>query len=152
ARPSVRGPRPSWRATPARSASVTTGGSMTRRMLPAPPLRNVLDDEVVLAGPDVTERPRLGGEGGIGRGVLELLLERGLLLLQLSHRRELGRTLRARIEVVVQRPVVEEADEHERTYREPATGNPSSEAPAALLPRGHPVRARRRKPRRGGHS
>src|SRR5262245_18714241 len=100
---------------------------MTRRMLPAPPLRDVLDDEVVLAGPDVTERPRLGGESGIGRGVLELLLERGLLLLQLSHRRELGSTLRARIEVIVQRPVVEEADKRQRTHREPATGNRATE-------------------------
>src|SRR4051812_46370341 len=110
---------------------------MTPSMLPAPPLRDVLDDEEVLAGADVAERPRLGGEGSVRRRVPEPLLEHDLLPLQLLDRRELDRSLRARGEVVVQRPVVEEADEHERAHREPAASDRSTEAPAALLPRSH---------------
>src|SRR6476660_2871729 len=117
----MRGSRPSWRATTARSVSVTTAGSMTCSMLPAQPLRDVLDDEQVLAGAHVAEGPRLGRESGIRRRVPEALLELGPLPLQLVHRLHLGGALRARVEVVVQRPVVEKADEHERAHREPAT-------------------------------
>src|SRR5258705_8332559 len=123
---------------------------MPPSMLPAPPLRDVLDDEEVLAGADVAECPRLGGEGSVRRRMPEALLERDLLPLQLPHGRELGRSLRARGEVVVQRPVVEEADEHERAHREPAPGDRSTKAPA-LLPRSHAARVLRRGPRARGH-
>src|SRR5579884_1926320 len=116
---------------------------MTPSMLPAPPLRNVLDDEEVLARPDVAERSRLRRERSQRRRVGEPPFERRLLLLQLPHRLPLDRALRASIEVVVQRPVVEEPDEQKRADSQPSAGDTSSGAAAALLPRGHPVRVLR---------
>jgi len=109
-------------------------------MLPAPPLRDVLDDEEVLARPDIAEHPRLAGEDGERRRTPETPLERRLLLPQLPNGRDPDRTLRARVEVIVERPVVEEPYEQERPDREPAASDWSTEAPAALLPRSHPAR------------
>src|SRR5438034_3094641 len=123
---------------------------MTPSMLPAPPPRDVLDDEEVLAGADVAERPRLGGEGGVRRRMPEPLLERDLLPLQLPHGRELDRSLRACVEVVVQRPVVEEPHQHECAHREPAPCDGSTKARAALLPRSHAARVLRRAARSCG--
>ena len=123
---------------------------MTRYMLPATPLRDVLDDEEVLAGAHIAERPRRGRERSIRGRVPEALLERGLLPLQLSHGRQLHRALRAGIEVVVQRAVVEKPDEHEHGYRQPATGDGSAETPAACSSRSHPAGVLRRFPRSCG--
>src|SRR5436305_6691973 len=106
---------------------------MTGRMLPALPLRDVLDDEEVLARPDVAERPRLAREDSQRRRPPQPLLEPGLLQLQLPHGLELDRALRARVEVVVQRPVIEESDEHERSDREPAACHRSTDPPARPL-------------------
>ena len=108
--------------------------------MPAPPGRNVLDDEEVFPGPDVAERPRLGGERGERRGVAETLLEGGLLLPQLLHRCDPDSALGAGVEIVVQWSVVEEPNEQERTDREPSAGNGATETPAALLPCSHPAR------------
>src|SRR5438552_595485 len=79
-------------------------------------------------------------------------LEHRLLLPQLSHCLQLHRVLGARIDVVVQRPVVEEADQHERAHREPATGDRSTEAPAALPGRSHPARVLQQAPRSCGEA
>src|SRR5262250_2938563 len=112
---------------------------MTLCMLPAPPPRDVLDDEEVLTRTYIAERPRRGRERGKRRRVLESLLETRLLLLQLPHRRDPGGPLRTSVEVVVERPVIEEPHEHERTHREPTARDGSTHHPAAaLLPRGHP--------------
>src|SRR5438874_1088012 len=89
-------------------------------ILPAPPLRDVLDDEEVLAGTDVSEQPHLRSERGRRRRLTELPLESRLLAVQLRELGEPLRTLPARVEVVVQRPVVEEPDEDENSDREPA--------------------------------
>src|SRR5262249_58887036 len=98
----VRGWGPGGGATTARSASVTTGGSMTSSMLPAPPLRDVLDDEQVLARTHVAEGTRRGRERGQRRGVGEPLLETRLLPLQLPDGGDPGGALRASIDIVVQ--------------------------------------------------
>src|SRR5579884_53425 len=120
-------------------------------MMPAPPLRNVLDDVEVLSRPDVAESPRLGREGGQRGSVLQTPLERGLLPLQPPHGRDAGGALRPRVEVVVQRPVVEEPDQDERRHREPATRDRTTDTPAASLPRSHPAAFLRRAPRSCGY-
>src|SRR5690348_2272915 len=97
---------------------------MTFSMLPAPPLRNVLDDVEVLAGADLAERP---------------------------HRRDPGRPLRAGVDVVVQRPVVEQPDEHESSDRKPAARDLSTRAPATFPARSHPRRVLRRAARSCGY-
>src|SRR5437763_6637605 len=104
---------------------------MTTSMLPAPPLRDVLDDEHVLARADVAERAGLAQEDGRRGRPAHPPPERRLLLLELLDGGEPDRPLRARVEVVVQRPVVEKADEQERSDGEPATCHRSSDAPAA---------------------
>src|SRR2546423_7072766 len=123
---------------------------MTRSMLPAEPLWNVLDDEEVLARLDIAERPRLAREDCERRRPPQASLERRLLLLQVPHGHEPVRTLRPRAEVVVQRPVVEKPDEHERSDREPAARAGSAETPAAGLSRGHPAGVLRPRPRSSG--
>ena len=115
-------------------------------MLPALPLWDVLDDEEVLTRTYVAERPRRGRQGGKRGCVLEPLLEPGLLLLQLVHGRDPDGALRPRLEVVVQRPVVEKRNEGKRPDRKPATGDGSSNTPAALLP-GHSAGVLRPVPR-----
>ena len=115
-------------------------------MLPALPLRDVLDDEEVLTGPDVAQRPGLPHDDGQRPGSVEPTQERELLLLQLVHGRDPNGTLRPRLEVVVQGPVVEKRNEGERPDRKPATGDGSSNTPAALLP-GHSAGVLRPVPR-----
>ena len=108
-------------------------------MLPSPPLRDVLDDEEVLAGSDVAERPRFLHEHRERRSPLELLLKLCVLLLQLPHRRDPNRALRARVDEVVQRPVVQKPDEEQSSNREPAARDGAADAPAMLLLRSHPA-------------
>jgi len=115
-------------------------------MLPALPLWDVLDDEEVLTRPDVAQRPGLAHDHGDGPGPVEPTQERGLLLLQLVHGRDPDGALRPRLEVVVQRPVVEKRNEGKRPNRKPATGDGSSNTPAALLP-GHSAGVLRPVPR-----
>src|SRR5262245_54231680 len=90
-----------------------------RLILPAPPLLDVLHDEEVLAGTDVAEEPLLGRQRRRRRRLPELPLEGRLLALELLDLREPLGTLRARREVVMQRPVVEEPHEDENGDRDP---------------------------------
>src|SRR5579884_3302777 len=120
-RRNARGSRPSWRATTARSASLLV--DTARRMLLAPPLREVLDDEQVLARTDVAEHSRLRREDCVRRRPLQPPLQRVPLLLQPAHGRGLRGLLRMGGHVGAQRLVVEERDERERAKAEPAAGD-----------------------------
>ena len=118
-------------------------------MLPALPLRDVLDDEEVLARPDVPERPGFAHDYGKRPCAAQPVLQRGLLLLQLPHRRDPDGALRSGLEVVVQRPVVEQRDERQGRHREPTAGGRTSNTPTALL-RSHSAEVLRLKPRSFG--
>src|SRR5262245_33938299 len=73
----ARGSRPSCRTT--RSRSVATA----RGILPTPPLRDVLDEEQVLAGMDEAEESLLCRQRRRRSGLAELPLECRLLTLEL---------------------------------------------------------------------
>src|SRR5947209_4297581 len=99
---------------------------MAAAILPAPPLRDVLDDEEMLARADVAEQPRLGGDRRRRPGVAELPPEHRVLTFELRDLGDPGRPLRARGTVVVERPVVEERDEEKDGERERAAPSQQS--------------------------
>jgi hypothetical protein len=102
-------------------------------MLPAPPLRDVLDDEEMLAGTDVAERPRFLHQDRRRRCTPKVELEPRVLPLELSHGGDPNRALRTRVHEVVQRSVVEEPDQEQRADRKPATRDRAADAPTPLL-------------------
>src|SRR5690242_19653071 len=114
-------PRPAALLLPPRSE---------RPLRALPPVVDPLDDEEVLAGPHVPERARLARErrerGRRAEPALELLL----LQLELLHGRAALRQLALRIDVCLQRPVVEQGDERENADGEPAADEDGAAEPA----------------------
>src|SRR5882724_12350050 len=110
-----------------------------------PPLRNALDDVETLAGTHVAERPRLSGEYGERGRPVKPVLEPHLVGLEPLHDGVVAAELAARIDVRLERTVVEERDEQQRSDREPAAdeNRTSSAAPFLLLRHGGGIRRRR---------
>jgi len=97
------------------------------------PCLDSLDDEEPFAGLDQSEPPRLPHERSVARGIGELALQLPSLVAKaLELRRALGERV-TRIDVGVQRPVVEEADEAERTDTKPAPNENAAPRPAPSL-------------------
>ena len=98
------------------------------------PCLDPFDDEQTLAGLDESEPPRLTDERGVARGGGELVLQ---LLLLAAKRFYLRGPLDERVSCVqvrLQRPVVEEADQAERADPEPpADEHGAARSTAAFL-------------------
>ena len=119
------------------------------RMLRVLPRRDALDDEEALPRFDESEPARFPYERRVARRVGKLLLQLPLLRAQAL---DLARTLderMARVDVRVQRPVVEKADEAERPDAEPAANEHAAPRSAFAFPgcTGHGSSVFARRPR-----
>ena len=84
------------------------------------PLRNALDDVEALAWTHVAEGPRLPRENGERGRPVKPVLEPRLVGLELLHDGVVPAELAARIDVCLERTVIEKRDEQQRANREPA--------------------------------
>jgi hypothetical protein len=101
---------------------------------PFPPRRDVLDDEEVLARVHVSKRARFARDRGDGGRRAEPALEVRLLVLEAADDGATLAELSARVDVRLQRAVVEKRDEHERPDGEPAAeGHPAEEHQHAFV-------------------
>jgi hypothetical protein len=88
--------------------------------LALPPLVDALDDEEMLARADVAECARFAREGGERRRRAELPFQLRLLVAELLHRSRPLRLLVPRVDVGLERAVVQQRDEDEHSHRDPA--------------------------------
>src|SRR6476661_5936339 len=84
------------------------------------PLRNALDDVEALAGTHVAEGARLPRENGERGRPVKPVLEPGLVGLELLHDGVVTSELAARIDVRLERTVIEKRDEQQGPNRKPA--------------------------------
>src|SRR5712691_13266213 len=93
---------------------------------------DALDDVEALAGADVAECARFARERGDRRGGAEAMLEPRLVGAELLHHVLVLRELAARIDVRLERAVIEQRNEHERADRKPAAEHERARGTATL--------------------